>query len=632
MTTASKSIGLENVSESLDMPKGKAYVFAIGIDRYDHVNPLHNAVRDVKQVVDLLTSRYQFDREHVTMLIDENAKRSDIHREFKQLAKTVSPQDVLLVYYSGHGIEDNDDGYWIPVDGLPGDTATYVSNIEIINFLKKIDSFHTVVISDSCFSGTLFAGIERRVLARQRLEKTPSRWGMTSGRKEPVLDGIPGENSPFADSLLLHLRNNPDPVLPITWLFDTIMEDMGSNYKQTPRCEPLGDVGHRGGEFMFHVKGPVAAIPEKYSPVSQSPPPAPRNYWEKPRVQIGIALTGIVIVGLILVGLFTDIFTGDKDQIIDKKPAITTISANQTTIKWGPVATGELKARELVVQNNGPVTAQLDSVAYQCSDIAIKNNVPDSIAAHQVKKFTVIWKAGNVPGKQQCVLLLRGKNVENVIQIVAEAEVVEPEPTVAVSKPDNSGSSTSVKIIATQTTIDLGEIPAGKSRSFKFTLQNQGNSPSASLTANMECSDGSSAGPFQLESISAKGRRTYTETWPAGEETGIHRCTLSIKGHPARIVITARIVSEPPPPVSSCIVRCNTGGLSGVRIWFYDTGGNEYSQVSQSGQQTISFKIPCAMIGKKVEVNFDKNGKQDYRKVEFLRDRAFELPSAIKDQ
>ncbi len=626
MTTATKSIDLENAQPATEMPRGKAYIFAIGINQYEHCPPLFNAVNDALQMVELLTSKYQFERAEVTTLLDKNATRRNIFLHLEDLARRITPRDNLLIYFSGHGTYKDiiDEGFWVPVEAHLDDPGSFIPNSSIVKYLKAIKAHHIVIVSDACFSGAMFT--EKFVGIHERQENIPSRWLMTSGRNEVVSDGKPGQHSPFADSLLLHLKSNREEVLPITKLSSSILEDVGGNSAQLPRCEPLRDVGHRGGEFMFRFKGSEGVIPPPPPPSPPTPGPS-SNYWIKPEVRIGVALTLVLVTALILAGLFTDIFSGGGE--VDKTPVTTTILSNKTTLSLGAIAPGETGSAEFTVQNNGNTTAQLDSVGYRCSGLSIEKNTPDSITTHQIKKFTVRWKAGDVPGRQQCVLSVGGKNVTNTIQIVVEVEVVKPQQPVKESDAVIPVTATSAKIVATKPTIDLGEIPVGKSRSFQYTLQNQGNSASPGLSAEKDCGEGAQL--FQLEGIGAKSKKTYTDTWQAGDETGIHRCTLKIAGQPARIVITANVVSSTPPSGLTCVVRCNTGGVAGIAIRFYDSAGNEYSKISDN-QSTVSFKVPCSMIGKRVEVNFDKNSAHDYRKVEFLSDRAFEVPNAIKGQ
>ena len=237
--------------------RGKQYVFAIGIDKYQHCNTLNNAVKDAKDVVTELTTDYQFEATDVTTLYNSDATRSNIYKTLDKLVTVVQPTDTLLIYFSGHGqyIDSLDEGYWIPVEGLNGDTSTFVSNSDIAKKIKAIPAFHIVVISDSCFSGALFGAPRDPWASLARQEAISSRWLFTSGRNTVVDDGKAGNNSPFADGLLYHLKNNKAPIFPITKLSSLTTDTVAHNSEQLPRCEPMQGVKHKGGEFMFRLKG-----------------------------------------------------------------------------------------------------------------------------------------------------------------------------------------------------------------------------------------------------------------------------------------------------------------------------------------------------------------------------------------
>jgi hypothetical protein len=252
----SKHLAYANTHPSAQINQGKSYLFAIGIDRYKYCNKLLNAVKDAKEVVQLLTSKYQFELQDVSGVFDEEATRENIYRKLDEYTRSIRAEDTLLLYYSGHGIylEELEEGFWIPVEGKLNDTSSYISNSDISKRLRAIKALHIVVISDSCFSGSLFG--ERAVYeSLQKLESIQSRWLFTSGRNTPVLDGLPGKNSPFADNLLYHLENNKQKKWSLTDLSRLIINAVANNSNQLPRCEPLRDTRHRGGEFMFRLKG-----------------------------------------------------------------------------------------------------------------------------------------------------------------------------------------------------------------------------------------------------------------------------------------------------------------------------------------------------------------------------------------
>lgn len=302
MTTASKSIGLENVEAPLETHKGKSCILAIGINQYTHCPPLYNAVNDAQQMVNLLTSKYQFDHTEVITLFDGDATRRNIFLHLENLARKITPEDNLLIYFSGHGTYKDiiDEGFWVPVDAYLDDQSSFIPNSSIIKYLKAIKAYHIIIISDACFSGALFT--EKFVSVQERQENIPSRWLMTSGRNEVVSDGKPGQHSPFADSLLLHLQSNREEVLPITRLSNSILEDVGGNSVQLPRCEPLRDVGHRGGEFMFRVKGSVAAAPKKERKVEEEQwnDYIEETAWEKMKVLLAHRNSKIAALVLML--------------------------------------------------------------------------------------------------------------------------------------------------------------------------------------------------------------------------------------------------------------------------------------------------------------------------------------------
>jgi formylglycine-generating enzyme len=234
---------------------GKNYVLAIGINDYKHCPKLNNAVKDVRDFIALIISKYQFETESITTLFDGEATRRGIVRAFHNLAKKITSDDNLIIYFSGHGEFDSvlQQGYWIPVNAEKNEIDDYLPNSTIRDALNAINSHHTLLIADSCFSGTLFSSRDANCNISQRLESESSRWGLTSGRNEIVSDGAPNTNSPFAGKLL-HLLTRNEKSLGSAELCARMMEIVAANARQTPRGEPLQIKGHNGGQFFFHLK------------------------------------------------------------------------------------------------------------------------------------------------------------------------------------------------------------------------------------------------------------------------------------------------------------------------------------------------------------------------------------------
>jgi sulfatase modifying factor 1 len=238
--------------------EGTSWFLGIGINEYQHFPPLRNAVKDVEDVVRVLQDRYDVAPENTLTIFDTEATRRNIIRTLDRLQRKVGPKDKLIVYYSGHGHLNkfSGKGYWIPTNAEQDDTAAYIRNSTIREYVDDIKSLHTLLISDSCFSGALFVrGTQRSSAAIQELANIPSRWALCSGRHdEEVYDGKPGENSPFAESIIDTLRDNRRKEYNVIKLIDRVVEQTRSNYKQMPEGNPLFGVGHKGGQYVFRLR------------------------------------------------------------------------------------------------------------------------------------------------------------------------------------------------------------------------------------------------------------------------------------------------------------------------------------------------------------------------------------------
>lgn len=275
-TNASKGAGRITSSYG-NRGVGVTHLLIIGIDKYEECPRLYNAVKDAKAFRDVLIQHYQFKEEHTISLFDEEATQIRIFQTLSSLVHKVKPEDNLLIYFSGHGeYEENiKEGYWIPVEGQLSHPGTYISNSRIIKYLQAIKSHHTFLIVDSCFAGSLF--VERKILMSERLESQPSRWLLTSGQNEVVSDGRPGDHSPFAASILSYLKHNQASSIPVTSLISNVIETTIFNAYQTPRGEPIRNVGHEGGQFFFHrnqgfEQSSISLLNNQSKPVTEAKP------------------------------------------------------------------------------------------------------------------------------------------------------------------------------------------------------------------------------------------------------------------------------------------------------------------------------------------------------------------------
>lgn len=251
------------------LPRGTQYFFGIGINQYPHWNPLRNAVNDVVQVAKLLQERYHFGEAQVKLLLDLQATRANIINQLHAYTRqnTLSEHDSLLIYFSGHGyLDDNGDGYWAPVEAQTDDIASLIPNSTVRDQINSMKCRHVLLVSDSCFSGSLIAsrgGGQRgsdNLLAQELSQKKSRRILTSGGHDEPVSDGSK-QNSPFAEAILSELGHNTKDLFLVDELFQHVRSITRANAPQIPQFEPLFGAGDLGGRFVFYLKNTVEPLP-----------------------------------------------------------------------------------------------------------------------------------------------------------------------------------------------------------------------------------------------------------------------------------------------------------------------------------------------------------------------------------
>ena len=227
------------------------YCLIIGIDNYQDrgIQDLQNPVKDAQKLYSTLINNYYFEEENMHLLIDPT--RARIIRKLDELGKLITPKDNLLIFYAGHGTWDQDanNGYWLPADANVTDKTNWVRNSTLVDYLKEIDSKHTLLISDACFGGSIystrdaFGNLEK---AFAKLYELPSRKAMTSG----MLTKVPDRSS-FTRYLIQRLEENQELYLTSEQLYSSFRHAVISNSNAVPQYGEINNVGDQGGDFIF---------------------------------------------------------------------------------------------------------------------------------------------------------------------------------------------------------------------------------------------------------------------------------------------------------------------------------------------------------------------------------------------
>lgn len=242
---------LENKS-NIVKPNGSYHALLIGNSNYqDDALDLEKPHEDIIKLKSVLENNYSFDTDNIVVL--ENASREVIFSTLYQLRTQLTTNDNLLIFYAGHGFWDEQvaQGYWWPVDADKDNPSNWLSNSDLREQIRGINSAHTLLISDACFSGGIFKtrggeDIRKASTDIKLLYRMPSRRAITSGTLSTVPD-----NSVFFNYLIKYLEDNERDFLPASELFTQVRRSVLNNSLTVPQDGVIMDTGDEGGDFIF---------------------------------------------------------------------------------------------------------------------------------------------------------------------------------------------------------------------------------------------------------------------------------------------------------------------------------------------------------------------------------------------
>jgi len=244
-----------NYIPELETNYPKYYYLIIGINDYmfneGGLHDLAKATVDATNLQKKLTENYHFETKNSVLLL--NPTRQQIIQELEKLALIITEKDNLLIFYAGHGDWDSKlkIGYWLPSDSKLTDKSNWISNSTIRDYIAGINSKHTLLITDACFSGSIFKTREINLtnFAMSNLYRLPSRKAMTSG----TLTSVPDE-SKFMEYFLKRLSDTEGKYISARQIFYGIETAVLNNTHTVPQFGVIQDTGDEGGDFIFIKK------------------------------------------------------------------------------------------------------------------------------------------------------------------------------------------------------------------------------------------------------------------------------------------------------------------------------------------------------------------------------------------
>ncbi|MGH8765342.1 MAG: caspase family protein [Burkholderiales bacterium] len=234
----------------------KKVALLIGVSDYQGTIPkLASPVKDVTEIGKIYKEQLGYEVRTLP-----NADKATIVRALNRLILESGSNDSVTVMYAGHGhvVEKTNRGYWIPAKASADDPTQWISNQDVAKALENIPAKQIMLVSDSCYSGSLTreGKVEKgAVLANpQDVLGKRSVTLLSSGGEEPVPDQGKDGHSVFAWHFMQTLKEVKNVEKGVD-LFQKLSDSVKADIPQTPQYGEGLSSGHQvGGDYLFEAR------------------------------------------------------------------------------------------------------------------------------------------------------------------------------------------------------------------------------------------------------------------------------------------------------------------------------------------------------------------------------------------
>ena len=259
LNEARKSIVLErSIKQNTPPPvaaplqTGRYYALLIAVQDYAKGGfpDLTYPANDVIKVKGLL-EEYRFNDKDITLLI--NPGREKILDALDELNEKITPQDNLLIYFSGRGVWDKEStqGYWLPANARKNRKARWLSHATLLDYIKGFKAKHTLLVADAGFSDGMYT---QKNKAEQTGRDVAALYQLTSRSILTAPQGAENSDKSMLNlGFVQQLEQNKDTYLSAHDLFIKVKGPLGDKgaAQNLPEYGSIQGVGDQGGEFIF---------------------------------------------------------------------------------------------------------------------------------------------------------------------------------------------------------------------------------------------------------------------------------------------------------------------------------------------------------------------------------------------
>lgn len=213
----------------------KRLAMVIGNSDYTSLGSLANPVNDARAMTNTLKD-LDFD-----VMEYENLNKKRMKRAIRDFGRKLKDYDVGLFFFAGHGMQVEGYNYLIPTDApnLNNEDDVQdecVSVGKVFGQMEPADNKANIVILDACRDAPIGKSWTRSATSRGLASMTPPpkmliAYATSPGKTAP--DGREGENSPYTNALLRHMRT---PNISVLQLFQRVRKTVMimTDNRQTP--------------------------------------------------------------------------------------------------------------------------------------------------------------------------------------------------------------------------------------------------------------------------------------------------------------------------------------------------------------------------------------------------------------
>ncbi|MCC7018764.1 MAG: caspase family protein [Ardenticatenales bacterium] len=135
---------------------GHSWAVLVGINDYHDPNipNLRAAVGDVVALGQVLSGHYDAVRVLTDATLGREPTRANILAELASLAQVAAADDLILLHFSGHGVEEHGESFLVPSDArLPALSDTAIGMAHIRTVMERSPARAKVIILDACHAG-----------------------------------------------------------------------------------------------------------------------------------------------------------------------------------------------------------------------------------------------------------------------------------------------------------------------------------------------------------------------------------------------------------------------------------------------------------------------------------------------